>query len=124
MPDVAMSSTSRHEDPALLKAVQVGLAKARRDGEHYQDRLCAEHVAAALTDYGLILPVGVTIGAVYGVFRGGVGDDGYQFTDLAEARRWARDGGTDGRSGEVRTAWRIQADGVDVITTWKRAGSG
>jgi hypothetical protein len=66
MPDVAMSSTSRHEDGQLLKAIEVGLANARQAGAHYRDDLCADHVAATLTDYGLVLPVGVTIRSVEG----------------------------------------------------------
>jgi hypothetical protein len=74
----------------------------------------------SLTAHGLLLPPGVTIGAVYRVVRHGM-DDGYLFTDRREAKDWARDGGQDGTAGEVHTAWRIRADGVDVTTTWGRA---
>ena len=109
-------------DNALLKAIQVGLANARHAG-HRDDQQVADHVAAVINEYGAILPPGITIGAVYEVFRDG-DRDGYEFTDRREADHQARFGGQDGRCGEVRTAWHIQADGVDVLTTWKRVGDG
>lgn len=120
MRDVAMSRTSRPEDDALLKAIRVGLENA--GGREGLDPI-AGHVAAVLHEYGMVLPVGVTIGAVFEVFRDG-DRDGYEFTDRREADRQARYGGQDGTPGEVRTAWRIQADGVDVTTTWKAATGG
>ena len=104
-------------DQALLKAIEVGLEAAHEAGEHHKDYLTAEHVAAVLTAHGMILPPGITIGAVWRVRQ----DPGSRFTDRAEAERWARDGGVDGRHGDVEQAWRIQGDGVDVTTTWVRA---
>jgi hypothetical protein len=103
-------------DPALLKAIQVGLTNAALAG-HDSTTHIADHVGAVLDAYGLVLPAGVTIGAVWRVRQ----DPGYRFTDRGEAERWARDGGQDGRHGDVEQAWRIQADGVDVTTTWKAA---
>lgn len=104
-------------DDALLKAINVGLAEAVNGGGRN-----AEHVAASLREHGMILPVGISVGAIYEVFRDG-DRDGYEFTDRREAERQALYGGQDDTPGEVRTAWRIQADGVDTTTTWKRAGN-
>jgi hypothetical protein len=105
-------------DDALLKAIQVGLSSTGPGSDVDED---AAAVAAVLVDHGMVLPVGVTIDAVYEVFRDG-DRDGYEFTDRREAQRQARYGGQDGTPGEVRAAWRIQADGVDVITTWRSDG--
>ncbi len=85
---------------------------------------CPDHWSTAdsalkfLVNAGAILPPGIRIGAVFEVFRDG-DRDGYEFTDRREAEDHARFGGTDGRCGEVRTAWRIKADGVDTLTTWR-----
>ncbi len=117
MADVALSSTSQHGDNALLTAIRVGLANAREAGVS-DDHRCAVLVAEVLDAYGLVLPPGVTIGAVYEVFRGGM-RDGYEFTNRRDAERQARDGGQCGTPGEVRTAWRIRADGVNVTSTWR-----
>ncbi len=117
MNGVAMSETSQHGDNALLKAIRVGLANAHEAGVS-DDHRCAVLIAEVLDAYGLVLPPGVTIGAVYEVFRGGM-RDGYEFTNRREAEHQALFGGQDGRCGEVRTAWRIRADGVDVVSTWR-----
>lgn len=110
-----MSSTSGH-DP-LLTAIKVGLANAGSDAG---TAVTADHVAEVLHEYGLILPVGVTIGAVWRVRQ----DPGYRFPTRADADAWARDGGVDGRHGDVEQAWRIQADGVDAVTTWRPVSGG
>lgn len=96
-------------DDALLKAINVGLETAGPD--------VAASVAAVLHEHGMVLPPGITISAVYRVVRHG-GPDGEQFTDCAEAERWARDGGTDGRPGRVEMAWQVRSGSVDVVTGW------
>ncbi len=53
-------------DNTLLKAIEVGLTNARHAYVHGNDRQCAALIAAVLHDYGLVLPVGVTIRAVDG----------------------------------------------------------
>jgi hypothetical protein len=102
-------------DEALLKAIIAGLEATGPGSDTQAD---AESVAAVLTDHGMILPPGITINAVYEVFRDGM-RDGYEFTDRREAEHHARFGGCAGRCGEVRSAWRIRADGVDATTTWR-----
>lgn len=87
---------------------------------------CPDHVTTAgtalkfLASGGAILPVGVSIGAVYRVTRGG-DCDGYRFTDQRDADRQAWYGGQSGTPGVVETAWRVQADGVDVTSAWQPA---
>lgn len=67
---------------------------------------CPDHLSTAgqalkfLTAVGVILPIGVTIGAVWRVVRRG-DDDGYLFTDRREAERQALHGGQDGMPGTV-----------------------
>ena len=101
-------------DNALLKAIEVGLTSTGPGADVVEDSAA---VAAVLTEHGMVLPAGIRIGAVYRVRQ----DPGYSCTDRGEAERWARDGGTSGQHGDVETAWRIQADGVDATTTWVRA---
>lgn len=114
-----VTRSTRGGDDPLLKAIRAGLGAAHDAGEHYKDDLTADHIAVVLDAHGMVLPVGVTIGLVYRVlFRSE--PDGYQFTERRQAVHHAQFGGVCGRCGTVEQAWRVQADGVDVTTTWSR----
>lgn len=109
--------SSRPEGDPVLAAIEAGVRAAQADGCRSKDYLTADHVALVLDAHGMILPVGVSIGAVWRVD----GANGWTFTDRAEADRWAQHPSAGDRVVPIEQAWRIQADGVDVTSTWKPA---
>lgn len=84
---------------------------------------CPNHQTAAgvalrfLGNAGVVLPPGITIGAVWRVVRGG-DDDGYVFAHRPDAEHQARYGGQTGEPDRVEQAWRVRADGFDQRTPW------
>lgn len=109
----------------MIDAAVVALARHLCDTNHCQAP-CAAHRADAVTtmaflaEAGIVLPPGITIGAVWRVLHGDA-DAGYLFGDQASAEHEARCGGQSGRPGQVERAWRIKADGSDIRTSWRPA---
>lgn len=109
----------------MIDAAVVALARHLCDTNHCPAP-CAVHRADAvaatafLGEAGVVLPPGITIGAVWRVLHGG-DDAGFLFEDQASAEHEARYGGQDGRPGQVEQAWRIRADGSDIRTAWRPA---
>lgn len=77
-----------------------------RDAAH-----AAETLLAVLAEHGMILPPGVQINAVWRVAE-------YTVDDHAAARRLADRHAVHGVPAPMERAWRVRADGLDVITGW------